>query len=178
MTSSASPRSKKSTPFAFGQKAEKSMKSPLKSLLFVILAAMALVATIESVPKAHANSTGALVQPRIAIYNEVGVNQTTTLTSPVMTLTNVSECSVLAASGTSTRVLTSNWLANDGVTILYSLTTTVATSTFANVVISPTAAAPATPPTGLVPVPSTTGRKMQFSLAAGSSTGSLAILCD
>jgi hypothetical protein len=121
-------------------------------------------------------------QPRIGFYQEAGLNIAAgaVINSPVYDLSKVSECTIVAdnSAGAASRALTSNWIASDGTTVLFQSSVTVTNGTRALVVISPTAST-ASLPAGVTAIPSTTGKKMSFSLAAaGAAVGSLVIYCQ
>lgn len=158
------------------------MKSTLKKVLAVAALALAFVAVGLRIQEAQAITVPYAQSPRIALYNEAGLNVAAgaVINSAVFNLDKVSECTIIAdnSAGGSARNLTANWIASDGVTVIYSLVTVVALGTRQLLTISPTAATASLPAT-VAAIPAQTGRRMSFQLsAAGAAVGSLAIICQ
>lgn len=156
-------------------------KHPFGSVAALAVLAVAL-AVVVNTPTAKAITVPYAQQPRIALYNEagIGVAAGAVINSAVFTLDKVSECTVIAdnSAGGTARNLVANWLANDGTTVVYAFTTSVAIGTRGLLTISPTASTASLPAT-VVAVPAQTGRKMSFTLAAaGAAAGSLVIICQ
>lgn len=158
------------------------MKKSIAALLTVAALGAGALISRHVIKDAQAITVPYSQLPRIALYNEAGLNVAAgaVINSQVFDMSRVSECTILADNslGGVSRALTSNWLASDGTTVLFQSSVTVTNGTRELVVISPTAST-ASLPTGVVAIPSTTGKKMSFSLAAaGAAVGSLVIICQ
>lgn len=160
----------------------------MKKKFFATILSVAMLAAagaaylgVTSKP-AHAITVPYAQSPRIALYNEAGLNVAAgaVINSQVFTMDKVSECTVIAdnSAGGVARNLVANWLASDGTTVVYSFSTVVALGTRGLLNISPTASTASLPAT-VVGVPAQTGKKMSFTLsAAGAAAGSLVIICQ
>lgn len=109
----------------------------------------------------------------------VGVAAGAVITGPVLNLQNTTTCSVFAdnSAGGATRALNVNYLADDGTTIVFQSSTTVAIAGRSAVVLGASVAA-GTLPTGVVILPVPPSKFMSFQLAAGgAAAGSLQWTC-
>lgn len=153
--------------------------------IFVAVAAAMAIAVVANMSPAEASpgSTPMSQQPRIAFYAEPGLNTSSTITSPIYNLANVSECTVMAdnsANVTAARTLNVKWISATTSTPLFQYDQTVASSTRAMVVISTQAVANATSTAAnLAVLPAHTGKRMQFVFSSSPTfLGSLAIACQ
>lgn len=160
----------------------------MKKVLGIALTALVITLGVgASIFATHIRDARAITvpyaqQPRIALYNEAGINVAAgaVINSAVFPMDRVSECTIIAdnSAGGVARNLVANWLANDGTTVVYSFSTSVGIATRGLLTISPTASTASLPAT-VVAVPAQTGKKMSFTLsAAGAAVGSLVIICQ